>query len=187
VAVDDANVVSEWQPRSGRLVAQLPTPASLAWFSADSRLLVTGFSNSISAGTSSDVLAALVARVWNARTGRLVSTLSGHGPVGVNMVTFSPDSSLVVTAGTDKSARVWEARTGRLLLTLAAQPAAVTDARISPDGTHILTWGSDQTTRIYPCDICASGDQLLRLAATRTGRQLTALERTQYMYPLQAQ
>jgi WD40 repeat protein len=183
-AIDFPGFVKLWQVRTGRLVAQLGGAADEAVFSPDSAFIVTyGFYN----------IAQMQARVWDAHTGRLVSTLRG-GPLGVNSVAFSPDNSLVVTAGSDATARVWEVRTGRLLLTLPKQSKPVTYAAFSPDQTHIvlttMVYSTLQTrgaiTRVYACDICAPRATLLRLAA-RTGRQLTALERTQYMYPLQGQ
>jgi WD40 repeat protein len=57
---------------------------------------------------------------------------------GVNFAEFSPDGSLLVTAGEDAAARVWEASTGTLLFTLKHQ-SSVTEARFSSDGRWIVT------------------------------------------------
>ena len=52
------------------------------------------------------------ARVWNARTGDVISTLEGHeGPV--HSAVFSPDGTRVVTASDDGTARVWTRRRER--------------------------------------------------------------------------
>src|SRR5262245_54188961 len=86
-----------------RLVVQLAHPHSIisAAFSPDGMRVVTG--------------GAMTARVWDAKTGMLLSTLQGHTD-WVSMVAFSPDGSRIVTASRDKSARVWDARTGQELL-----------------------------------------------------------------------
>src|SRR3954452_10192918 len=73
------------------------------------------------------------AKIWAARTGRLLHTLPGAGSA-----TFSPAGWLVLTTdGADT--RIWSAGTGRLLRTLrhvrpAGAAADGTDAVFSRDG-----------------------------------------------------
>ena len=57
------------------------------------------------------------ARLWDAKTGAALTTLSGHAN-WVHSAVFSPDGSRVVTASEDKTARIWDANTGAALATL---------------------------------------------------------------------
>ena len=54
------------------------------------------------------------ARLWDAKTGAALATLSGHTDA-VTSAAFSPDGSRVVTASEDKTARLWDAKTGAAL------------------------------------------------------------------------
>ena len=49
----------------------------------------------------------MTARVWDARTGATLATLSGHS-ITLFTAAFSPDGSRIVTASADKTARVWD-------------------------------------------------------------------------------
>jgi WD40 repeat protein len=88
------------------------------------------------------------ARVWDSRTGQLVSTLKGHED-SVLSAAFSPDGTRVVTASEDKTARVWDSRTGQLVSTLKGHEARVWSAEFSPDGTRVVTASEDKTARVW--------------------------------------
>ncbi|MEJ7728957.1 MAG: hypothetical protein WKG00_07070 [Polyangiaceae bacterium] len=57
------------------------------------------------------------AKVWNAHTGALELTLTGHTD---NLMhgSFSFDGELIATSAMDHTARIWDARTGELIRTL---------------------------------------------------------------------
>ena len=79
-------------------------PVNSAVFSPDGSRIVTASSDS-------------TARLWDAKTGIVLATLSGHtGPVW--SAVFGPDGSRVVTASDDNTARLWDATTGAALATL---------------------------------------------------------------------
>jgi WD40 repeat protein len=50
-----------------------------------------------------------IARIWNAETGKALSTLSGHAD-DITYAEFSPDGRFVITISRDKTARLWDAR-----------------------------------------------------------------------------
>ena len=65
------------------------------------------------------------ARLWDAKTGAALATLSGHTDV-VNSAVFSSDGSRVVTGSHDSTARLWDATTGAALATLSGHAGLVT-------------------------------------------------------------
>ena len=80
-------------------------------------------------------------RIWKAATGRLRYTLVGHTGF-VFSVAWSPDSSRLVTGGSDGTAKVWEigARAVRVLWSLSAQEtrSGIVGVAFSPDGTKVM-------------------------------------------------
>ena len=57
-------------------------------------------------GLASDKLV----KLWNAYTGELKTTLSGHTE-GISDVAWSPGSEYLASASDDKSIRIWEVET----------------------------------------------------------------------------
>jgi WD40 repeat protein len=88
------------------------------------------------------------ARVWDARTGAALATLSGH-KAWVHSAAFNPDGTRVVTASWDKTARIWDAATGANLATLSGHTGPVNGAAFSPDGSRIVTASNDNTARLW--------------------------------------
>ncbi|MBY0515232.1 MAG: WD40 repeat domain-containing protein [Gemmataceae bacterium] len=82
----------------GHLLTVLGNTVSLLAFSPDSKWLAASCWD----GTAS---------VTDVRTGRLISSLDGHGGP-VNGVAFMPDGKRVVTCGDDGNLYVWDAATG---------------------------------------------------------------------------
>ena len=84
------------------------------------------------------------ARLFDAKTGRLLHTFPHRFSFGVQLKApaFSPDGRRVVLAGPGSEARVWDVETGELTLTLAAE-GGLSTALFSPDGSRILTSADD--------------------------------------------
>ena len=78
------------------------------------------------------------ADLWDAATGKLVHRLVGHRS-GVADAEFSPDGSVLVTAGDDHDARTWDVASGRLLHVLRGHFFPVRSASFSPDGRWVVT------------------------------------------------
>jgi WD40 repeat protein len=81
-------------------------------------------------------------QVWDAGSGRLLKTLSGH--VGeVTRAVFSPDGERVVSVSSDRTVRLWDAKTGREVFTLRGHTGDIADAAFSADGHRLVTGGDD--------------------------------------------
>src|SRR5207248_973084 len=85
---------------------------------------------SLIAAVVEDADAHLTARVIDAHTGQSLRTLDERG---ILTVTFSPNSRLLVTTSTDRTAHIWDPRTGALLRVLQHR-GHVVSASFSKDG-----------------------------------------------------
>ncbi|MEN3281014.1 MAG: hypothetical protein V7607_2154 [Solirubrobacteraceae bacterium] len=139
-------------------------PVESAAFSPDGQQVV-------SAGDDGTV------RIWNLRDHRSV-VLRGHDGQ-VMSAAFNPTGDRVVSAGTDGSVLIWDPSAGAPLLTLRRQPGGAYSAAFSPNGFRVLSGGKDGTW-LFPCEVCGSLTDVLRLARRRVERELTATERQRF-------
>ena len=115
---------------------------SSAVFSSDGRLLLRA---GVCGGPGAcDTLA----RVYDATSGELLNTLTGHSD-RVYAAAFSPDDRFIVTASGDATARVWETESGSPLATLIGHSAEVFSAVFSANGRHVMTASRDGTARVW--------------------------------------
>ncbi|MBK9182257.1 MAG: PD40 domain-containing protein [Ignavibacteria bacterium] len=78
------------------------------------------------------------ARIWDASTGTLIRTLTGHTS-RVRGVAFSPDGSKIATASDDKTAKYGTQIPGLLIRTLTGHTTNLAGVAFSPDGSRIAT------------------------------------------------
>ncbi|MCX7826083.1 MAG: WD40 repeat domain-containing protein, partial [Verrucomicrobiae bacterium] len=171
VTASDDKTARVWEARTGNSVATLSghkNEVLAAVFSPDNYMVATASADQ-------------TARLWEATTGVRLRDLAGHFG-SVRAVAFSADGKFVVTAGDDKAARVWEVASGRCMAELTDSPASLTGAGFSPDGKLVITAGADGNARIYPWATFAPFEELLILARTRVKRELTPLERANYLH-----
>jgi WD40 repeat protein len=119
--------------RQPPVVLQGPTPATweLTW-SPDGQTVAT-------AGEDRTV------RLWQASTGKLLKTLTGHIDK-VDGLAWSPDGRLLASAGADFTTRIWDVAAGRRLYALQGAEAAARGPSLawSPDGQTLAIgnlWG----------------------------------------------
>lgn len=79
-----------------------------------------------------------IAQLWDAATGKLLHTLTGHRSL-VTDAEFSPDGREVVTVSDDNTGRIWSARSGHLLRVLVGHSFPVNTGSFSPDGHWVVT------------------------------------------------
>ncbi|HXJ63439.1 MAG TPA: WD40 repeat domain-containing protein, partial [Actinomycetota bacterium] len=107
------------------------------------------------AGTSEGAV-----RVWDAATGTLQHTLLGHSG-SVFAVAWGPDSSRLVTGGSDGTTRVWEIEPEgpRELWSLSAQEtrSGIVGVAFSPDGNRVMA-GDAAVSAVQVWDLGPTGD-----------------------------
>ena len=121
-------------------------------------------------------------RLWNAHTGKLIKTLTGHTSV-VNSVVFSPDGSTIASGSghwmgykgiysAGEEVRLWNVHTGELIKTLTGHKDVVSSVAFSPDGSYIVSgdwydWGGHLSSETW------SGE--IRVWDAHTGEHLKTL------------
>lgn len=110
-------------------------------------------------------LGASQARVWDLRTGKLVSQLNGHRRALV-MIAFSPIDNRIITGAMESRAIIWDARTGEKLHVLDERSGHVSACRFSSDGKFAILGCTDNTCRIWN----ANDGKLLSTLVGHNGR-----------------
>ena len=72
--------------------------------------------------------------------------MEGHS-TNINTLAFSPDGSILASAGEDKIICLWDVRTGMLLKTLSGHKSLINKVVFSPDGKYLLS--GDKASDLY--------------------------------------
>jgi Tol biopolymer transport system component len=110
--------------------------------------------------------------LWDVATGREVRQFRAH--LGrITAIAFSPDGTMLLSAGGDYSARLWEVFSGKLLAEIRGHQEEILAAAFSPDGRRIATASADTTVLIW--DVAALKNEPVRHSARLTSEGLHAL------------
>lgn len=90
-------------------------------------------------------------RVWDARSGELIRTLS-LAAGRFNSVDFCPNSTLLASGSSDGMLRVWDPVNSEVSLREIKHGPAVTTVRYSGDGRLLLSSGNNGAIRIWNAD-----------------------------------
>ncbi|WVN88676.1 uncharacterized protein L203_103889 [Cryptococcus depauperatus CBS 7841] len=105
---------------------------------------------------------------------QLCHTLTAHTR-SITALKFSPDDSLLVSAGADGWLHFWEPMTGEHLRGFLAHKAGVNDISISLDSLYVATASDDSTSVVYllnpPQGVAYQPPTLLQVPATYPGEQ----------------
>ena len=107
----------------------------LGWYHPNSGILCTG---------SADQTASL----WNAETGKHISTLGEHSGWVLGCC-FSADGSLLATASWDKTIRIWDVGTATLINNLNEHTAGAWSVNFHPDSPTLCSGGQDGSVIIW--------------------------------------
>jgi WD40 repeat protein len=92
-------------------------------------------------------------RVWQAANGTIVTNLTSHTAMTTRTV-FSPDGSMIASAGNDGFLRLWSPQTGAPLTNaLAAHTNQISALAFSPDATFLVSAGGclDNDISVWSC------------------------------------
>jgi dipeptidyl aminopeptidase/acylaminoacyl peptidase len=125
--------------RARKTLAGLPGKVNAVHFSPDGKQLVA-------AGGIPGLNGA--ASLWEVRSGKRVREFAGHRDTLFD-AEFSPDGSLLATAGYDRAIRLWQVADGKLLRTIAGHNGAVFDLAFDLSGTVLASASADQTVKLW--------------------------------------
>ncbi len=89
-----------------------------------------------------------IAKIWNLAEKSEVTLEGAHSDL-LYAVRWSPDASLLATAGYDSKLVLWDVPHRKVARTLSGHNGAVFDAAFNPDGTLLATASGDQTVKIW--------------------------------------
>lgn len=153
------NTIKVWNLHTASNAGGTPAPQGIA---PTSRILGDGLVYTLS-GHSGEVNSVAISpdgqtlasgsedqtiKLWDLRTGELLSTLTGHSD-GVKSVAFSPDGNKLASGSADYTIKLWHLHTAELLHTLTGHSNWVKSVAVSPDGQILASGSQDKTIKLW--------------------------------------
>jgi WD40 repeat protein len=122
-----------------------------------------------------------VGRIWDASTGELLLTFTGHTAAAFGL-DWSATGDRLLTVSNDGTARIWNAGTGAELLVYSFGPQ-LTEGMWSPDMKRIALSANDGKVRIIDVHWHTTDELIAYARECCLMRQLTADERVLFGLP----
>ncbi|KAG2060740.1 WD40 repeat-like protein [Suillus hirtellus] len=90
-------------------------------------------------------------KIWNAKTGKLVTTLEGHTH-WVQCLVWTPDGKTLISGSYDDSIRTWNTSTWKQIALLEGHTSAITSIAISPNDCILASASLDGTAQLWNLD-----------------------------------
>ena len=94
-------------------------------------------------------------RLWDAETGEVQHTLTGHSD-DITKILFSPDGQTLVSASWDSTIRLWDVETGEVQRTLTGHSGRINSIALSSDGRTLASGSADKTIRLWDMETGAT-------------------------------
>lgn len=133
-------------------------------------------------------------QVWDVDTGHVVVELNGHVDSIISVTLDHASRYVLTTTGFEddedgktapeaaNATRVWDLKSGSIFYEFRDSGGAVLSGAFAPTTKTILAIDDSGMVFSYPCELCVSQDELLRLAQKRFVRRLTPDEHVRYLH-----
>lgn len=156
ISASSDKTLKVWDVASGRLLYVLGDPSRTA-ISERHLDKVTGCAISRDGTRIVSCSYDRTLRIWDAGTGRLLSTIEGHSDWCTACAIGGPDGRYILSASVDTMLKLWDFTSGKLLSILWGHGGWVSACAISPDGGRVVSASEDRTLKVWD----ASTERLL--------------------------
>ena len=168
-------------PSGNRLSFENPSGTLQVWdpVSGESSLKDLGVIRFWGFSPDGELLAVIsedVVRLFDLKSNRRVGELHGRQS-GLTSLVFSPDGTLLATAGMDRTARLWDVKRERELATLGGHDDSVYGVAFSADGGRLVTIGANGVAKVWDVPAVLERNLLIRNSAGNGWLRMSADER----------
>lgn len=143
ISMSNNKIIYCWNTVLGKLTSKIVKEACIIGFSADKIPVGLYWVQS-------------TIDVWNAETGKAITTLRGHF-FSVTDAAFSLDFTQLMSGSWDKKVQIWSTATWECIIALAGHNDIVWSVGFLPDGSCVVSGSGDKTVHVW--DV-ATGESL---------------------------